>query len=78
MTDADVLEERREHVWSQLGVLHEDVVARLMPGIARESGEPVFWPDSALGKLRLIRRPHDYLMTTCGLSNFYDPELASA
>jgi hypothetical protein len=66
--DLTVLAERREAVWRQLGSVADPVVSRLVPGA-------VPWPSSALGKLRLIRRPGDALLVTDGLSDPYDPEL---
>ncbi len=65
---AEILEDRRVAAYRHLGEVHEDVVSRLIPsGLA--------WPDSPLGKMRLIRRDGGVLIATSGLSNFYDPQL---
>jgi hypothetical protein len=66
--DLSVLAQRREEAWRSLGLLHERVVSRLIPGT-------VPWPTSALGKMRVIHRDADVLLVTEGLSDPYDPRL---
>jgi hypothetical protein len=66
--DLPKLATRREAAWRMLGTPDENVVSRLVPG-------PVAWPNSVLGKMRLIDRPDEVLLFTEGLSDPYDAEL---
>lgn len=65
----EVLAQRRQAVFSRLGAYDEThVVSRVMPGRAA-------WPNSVLGRMAIVRRAHDVLLFTDGLSEPYDPEL---
>lgn len=65
---SSILERRREAAFASLGALNEGVVSRLVPG-------RVPWPSSALGRMRIVRRAHDVLLVTDGLSEPYDPTM---
>jgi hypothetical protein len=61
-----VLEDRRAGYLARIGEVSEQIVSRINP----IGGSP--WPASALGRMRIVRRPRGRLIVTDGLSCPYD------